>query len=97
MDYDFTDKVGAKRHLETSIHIKSDSATADNPYKYEIYECNHPFKGVRLGLPDGCESGFLLIKYTTAGSPTIPQNKLDIQDSGLKQVSLGVDFGSTFL
>lgn len=95
VDYDFTDKVGAKRHLETSIHIKSDSATADNPYKYEIYECNHPFKGVRLGLPDGCESGFLLIKYTTAGSPTIPQNKLDIQDSGLKQVSLGVDFGST--
>lgn len=61
VDFDFKDKEGKERHVETSLHIVSNSATADNPYKYEIYECNHPFKGIKLNLPDGYESGFSLL------------------------------------
>ena len=96
MDYDFTDKNGNERHVETSLHIVCNSGTADNPYKYEIYECNHPFKGIKLNLPDTTESGFLLIKYTTTTeNPCIAQDKLGIQDSNLRGTTLGIDFGST--
>lgn len=96
VDFDFKDKEGKERHVETSLHIVSNSATADNPYKYEIYECNHPFKGIKLNLPDGYESGFLLIKYTTTTeNPCIAQDKLGIQDSNLRGTTLGIDFGST--
>ena len=92
---DFDDKMGAERHVETSLHIVADSATADNPYKYEIYECNHPFKGIKLNLPDSSESGFLLIKYSTTETAGIAQDKLGIQDNSLRGTTLGVDFGST--
>lgn len=96
VDFDFRDNLGKPRHVETSLHVVANSATADNPYKYEIYECNHPFKGIKLNLPDGKESGFLLIKYsTTSDNPCIAQDKLGIQDSNLKGTTLGVDFGST--
>ena len=96
VDYDFTDKNGNERHVETSLHIVCNSGTADNPYKYEIYECNHPFKGIKLNLPDTTESGFLLIKYTTTTeNPCIAQDKLGIQDSNLRRTTLGIDFGST--
>lgn len=96
VDFDFKDKDGKERHVETSLHIASNSATADNPYKYEIYECNHPFKGIKFNLPDTTESGFLLIKYTTTTeNPCIAQDKLGIQDSNLRGTTLGVDFGST--
>lgn len=96
VDYDFKDPDGTPRHVETSIHIACSSAVADNPYKYEIYECNHPFKGLKLNLPDGKDAGFLLIKYTTtADNPCIAKNKLGIQDGGLRGTRIGVDFGST--
>ena len=85
-----------EQHVETTLHIVADSATADNPYKYEIYECNQPFKGVKFNLPDGNEAGCLLIKYTTTSdNPCIAQDKLGIQDNNLKGTTLGVDFGST--
>ncbi len=96
VDFDFKDKDGKERHVETSLHLVSNNAIADNPYKYEIYECNHPFKGIKLNLPDGNDSGFLLIKYTTTTeSPCIAQDKLGIQDNSLRGTTLGVDFGST--
>ena len=96
IDYDLIDRQGIERHVESSLHIIADSATADNPYKYEIYECNHPFKGVKLNMPSGEESGFLLIRYTTTTEcPYIAQDKLGIQDNNLRGTTLGVDFGST--
>lgn len=96
IDYDVTDQQGIEHHVESSLHIVSNSATADNPYKYEIYECNHPFKGVKLNMPNGEPSGFLLIKYnTTTECPYIAQDKLGIQDNNLRGTTLGVDFGST--
>lgn len=96
VDYDFTDPDGTRRHVETSLHIACGSAVAGNPYKYEIYECNHPFKGIKLSLPDGKDAGFLLIKYTTmTDNPSIAKDKLGIQDGDPKGTTIGVDFGST--
>lgn len=96
VDFDFKDKEGKERHVETSLHIVSeDKRVADNPYKYEIYECNHPFKGIKLNLPAGDESGFLLIKYTISENPCLAQDKLGIQDVNLRGTTLGIDFGST--
>ena len=83
-------------NAEMSLHIEANRAVADNPYKYEIYESNRPFKGIQLNIPSGEESGYLLIKYTTTTEcPSIAQDKLDVQDNDLKGTTLGVDFGST--
>ena len=96
VDYDFTDKNGTQRHVETSLHVVANSAVADNKYKYEIYECNHPFKGVKLRLPNGTDAGFLIVKYTTdQNNPKLARNLLGIQSDRLKEATLGVDFGST--
>lgn len=83
-------------NAEMSMHIEANSATADNPYKYEIYESNRPFKGINLHVPGGNASGCLLIKYTTMTEcPYMAQDKLEVQDNDLKETTLGVDFGST--
>lgn len=96
VNYDFTDKNGTQRHVKTSLHVVANSAVADNKYKYEIYECNHPFKGVKLRLPNGTDAGFLIVKYTTEqNNPKLAYNMLSIQSVSLKKVTLGVDFGST--
>lgn len=98
-DYPFqaTPFVGEEwEQTESSLHIVADSATADNPYKYEIYEFNRPFKGIRLQVPGGEESGYLLIRYTTTTEiPYIAQDKMGIQDNSLRGTTLGIDFGST--
>ena len=81
---------------EMSLHIEANRAVADNPYKYEIYESNRPFKGIKLNIPSGEESGFLLIKYTTTTEcPSIAQDKLEVQDNDLRGTTVGIDFGST--
>ena len=96
VDYDFTDKNGTQRHVETSLHVVANSAVADNKYKYEIYECNHPFKGVKLRLPNGTDAGFLIVKYTTnQNGSKLARNLLAIQSDRLRDATLGVDFGST--
>lgn len=94
VDCNWKDETG-DRHLETSIHVAATAATADNPYKYEIYECNLPFKGIRLNTTDGHNGGFFIIRYSTANDQDLPQNKLDIPGVDLKGTTLGVDFGST--
>lgn len=96
VDYDFTDKNGNERHVETSLHVVANSAVADNQYKYEIYECNHPFKGVKLRLPNGTDAGFLIVRYTTdQNNQKLARNLLAIQSDRLREATLGVDFGST--
>lgn len=84
-----------ERHLETSIHVAATAATADNPYKYEIYECNMPFKGIKVQTPDGHIAGYFIIRYSISNDPDLPQNLLSITDMDIKGTTLGVDFGST--
>ncbi len=94
-DLDFEDEEGHQRHLETTLHVVSGNAVNQNDYKYEIYECDHPFKGLKLISINNKCAGFLIIRYTQFEAETsLPKNRLDLRD-GLREVNLGVDFGST--
>ena len=67
-----------------------------NPYQYEIYECNKPFRGVSLSSCDGQYAGYLLIKFDNdRNTVSIPDNWLSSHDEPLKPAKLGIDFGST--
>lgn len=76
------------------LHISSNNAVADNKYKYEIYESNQPFKGVKFSHA-GVDCGFGIIRYTgMVSSKTLPVNMLS-SVRNLAPAFLGVDFGST--
>jgi len=78
--------------IKPRLHIVSDNRVADISYKYEIYESNLPFKGVKFSYA-GQDCGFLIIRYGS-NSDAIIKNKL--QDTlELADANLGIDFGST--
>ncbi len=78
------------------LMVISDEAVADNPYKYEIYRSNKPFKGVRLLSPTGNEGGYLLVNYSSAQGANLPHDWMRPgAHSSLNPVRLGIDFGST--
>lgn len=83
-------------NIKYQLHVNSNHAVADNAYKYEIYESNQPFKGIKFSF-NGVDCGFGIIRYqsneTTAENP-LPQNMLEITKQ-LMTARLGVDFGST--
>lgn len=82
--------------VDAKLLVISDEAVADNPYKYEIYRSNKPFKGVRLLSPTGNEGGYLLINYSSAQGSQLPRNWMRAGSHTLRQdVRLGIDFGST--
>lgn len=84
--------VPKKEVVDAQLLVISGENIADNPYKYEIYRSNKPFKGVRLQSPTGNEGGYLLINYST-------ENTYDWMLPGAhptpQPVRLGIDFGST--
>ncbi len=79
--------------LKAKLLITSDHRVSDIQYKYEIYESNQPFKGIRLMSGDK-ESGYVIIRYDVVGRNGMPKNELDTPRD-LAEVTLGVDFGST--
>lgn len=80
----------------SELMVISDEAVADNPYKYEIYRSQKPFKGVRLLSPTGNEGGYLLINYSSEEGKILPHDWMRPgAHSDLKPVRLGIDFGST--
>jgi hypothetical protein len=83
-------------NIKCLLHVNSNHAIANNKYKYEIYESNQPFKGVKFSF-NGVDCGFGIIRYqgseTTADKP-LPYNMLNITKQ-LIPARLGVDFGST--
>lgn len=89
-----TEKVKRETGLEAKLLVVSDNRVSDNDYKYEIYESNLPFKGVKLSSGSK-ESGYLVIRYTTSGSNgNLPRNEL-LVPRDLRTATVGVDFGST--
>ena len=81
---------------DAHLLILSDEAVADNPYKYEIYRSNKPFKGVRLLSPTGNEGGYLLVNYSSAQGSHLPHDWMRPgAHASLRPVRLGIDFGST--
>ena len=81
--------------VKGNLLVNYNSNVSGIKYKYEIYESDKPFKGVRLQSPDGEEGGYLLINYTTNRNDvkTLPVHLLGPQR--LDEVTVGLDFGST--
>lgn len=83
-------------NIKCQLHLNSNHAVADNAYKYEIYESNQPFKGIKFSF-NGVDCGFGIIRYqgseTTADKP-LPHNMLNMPKQ-LIPARLGIDFGST--
>lgn len=80
--------------VNAKLLISSGHAVADNPYKYEIYRSDRPFRGVRLKASSGDEGGYLIINYSNDPTSKLPRNMLE-KTSSLNKVTLGIDFGST--
>lgn len=82
-------------HIKVQLHISSNNAVADNEYKYEIYESNQPFKGIKFAHA-GIDCGFGIIRYDgTGNNQALPNNMLKNPIRDLAPAYLGVDFGST--
>ncbi|MFN8298384.1 MAG: hypothetical protein U0T75_04695 [Chitinophagales bacterium] len=81
--------------IHVQLHIASNNAVADNKYKYEIYESNQPFKGIKFAHA-GVDCGFGIIRYDGTGTNnSLPLNMLRNPVVDLAPAYLGVDFGST--
>ena len=80
-------------NIKFKLHVSSNPAVADNAYKYEIYESNQPFKGIKFAF-NGIDCGFGIIRYHGTDNTNLPHNMLSINKQ-LKSARLGVDFGST--
>lgn len=88
--------VAPEDKVKSELMVISDEAVADNPYKYEIYRSNKPFKGVRLLSPTGNEGGYLLVNYSSAQGTNLPHDWMRPgSHMSLTPVRLGIDFGST--
>ena len=81
------------KDIEVQLLVTSDNRVSDNLYKYEIYESNKPYMGVRLSS-GGKESGYLIIKYSGSDNSPLPKNRMNV-DEQLNPVDVGIDFGST--
>lgn len=88
-----SERIKRETGLEAKFHVISDNRVSDNDYKYEIYESNLPFKGVKLSSGNK-ESGYLVIRYTTSDNKHLPKSELG-QGRQLREASVGIDFGST--
>lgn len=82
-------------NLKVQLHIASNNAVADNKYKYEIYESNQPFRGIKFSHA-GADCGFGVIRYDGTGNlKYLPANMLKNPVVDLAPAYLGIDFGST--
>ncbi len=80
---------------KAKILIGSSIAVADNRYKYEIYESNQPFKGLKFSYANK-DCGFAIIRYDKLGTQNgLPKDKLSDPIKELSPAFLGADFGST--
>lgn len=81
---------------KASIIIENNQKVSDNPYKYEIYESNQPFKGLKFsyGKSDYL-SGFAIIRYDKNNQFKQLPKDLTAEAVVLGNARIGIDFGST--
>lgn len=80
------------KNVKVSLHIESNDKTAGNKYKYEIYESNQPFKGLKLTTTTDKHAGFLIVRYDVNFNSDYPHI---VTEEPRSKVRVGVDFGST--
>lgn len=91
-------KILSDKGIRSTLLVTADHRVNDIPYKYEIYQSNKPFAGVKLtsGIDrNGNEqiAGFLLIRYAKGTClNNMMASESPFQERG---VTLGFDFGST--
>lgn len=88
--------VNLEEKYKTSLIIENNQKVSDNPYKYEIYESNQPFKGVMFsyGKSDNL-SGYAIIRYDKNNQFKELPKDLTNEMQNLSEARLGIDFGST--
>ncbi len=87
--------IAPEKMVNAELLVTSGNAVAENPYKYEIYRSDKPFKGIRLQAPGGEEGGYLIVNYTGEydSHASLPR---DLRaHCVLEEVTVGFDFGST--
>lgn len=88
--------VNLEEKYKTSLIIENNQKVSDNPYKYEIYESNQPFKGVMFsyGKSDNL-SGYAIIRYDKNNQFKELPKDLTADALDLGSARVGIDFGST--
>jgi hypothetical protein len=81
-----------KDRIKAKLHVVSDNRVSDIKYKYEIYESNLPFKGIKFSYGSR-DCGFAIIRYSTNQNALLKNKLQDNQE--LADANLGIDFGST--
>jgi hypothetical protein len=79
-----------------SILVENNQKVSDNPYKYEIYESNQPFKGLKFsyGKSDNI-CGYAIIRYDKLNKVKELPKDWTNEAQKLAEARLGIDFGST--
>lgn len=80
------------KNVKVNLHIESNDKTAGNKYKYEIYESNQPYKGLKLTTSNDKHAGFLIVRYDVNINSEYPHI---VTEEPRNKVRVGVDFGST--
>jgi hypothetical protein len=81
---------------KSSLLVENNQKVSDNPYKYEIYESNQPFKGLKFsyGKSDNL-CGFVIIRYDKLNKVKELPKDMTNEMQNLAEARLGIDFGST--
>jgi len=83
-------------NYKSSLLIENNQKVSDNTYKYEIYESNQPFKGLKFsyGKADNL-CGYAIIRYDRENKVNDLPKDWTNEMQNLEEARLGVDFGST--
>lgn len=76
--------------------IRANSMIGDFPYKYDIFQSELPYAGIKL-TSGTKESGLLILHYSQGENNDLPKNLMRENENQFTKgtVSLGVDYGST--
>lgn len=83
-------------NYSASLLVENNQKVSDNSYKYEIYESNQPFKGLKFsyGKSDNL-CGYAIIRYDRENKiKDLPKDWTN-EMQNLAEARLGIDFGST--
>ncbi len=87
-------KVIVRDQAHVELIVNSDSRVAANPYKYEVYKSDVPFRGVGLTVT-GNLCGFLLFRFADQGDPSKHLPRKLPENHTFALANVGIDFGST--
>jgi len=81
---------------KSSLLVENNQKVSDNPYKYEIYESNQPFKGLKFSYGKSENvCGFAIIRYDKLNKVKELPKDWTNEMQNLAEARLGIDFGST--